>query len=246
MLTIDDKIYFEQNPTIFHIHLYGNSNVGKSSLVQKYIHNLDNSSSILSVSASLNSDIMRRNNKYRIESTLVRTNMRLYSPNSNNILLDIFDPQILPCEKKFSFYGLSEAVILMYDIFDLDSFNDIKESFIKILPYVERKTPFFLVGNKTDIDLDFIERRKVSFEDGEKYANVNNMSFFETSVFFNKNINELFESILQTFLQKKRELRNHNSNQIKQKLNTNKIQANNNEIEAIELCHRRRHMCIIS
>jgi small GTP-binding protein len=189
MLTIEDNICLKSKPVKFQINIYGNSNVGKSCLIQKYIHNLDTSSSNLIVYANLNADMMARKNKYNIESTLVVTNMRLYSPNSSNLVLNIFDPQVFPGDnKKFSHFRFSDAVILMYDVTDLQSFNDIKEDYDKILLYARPKIPFVLVGNKTDTDLDFIEDRKVSFEEGEKFANSNNMCFFETSVFFNKNI----------------------------------------------------------
>jgi len=239
MLTIEDNICLKNKPVKFQINIYGNSNVGKSSLIQKYIHNLDTSSSNLIVYANLNADMMARKNKYNIESTLVVTNMRLYSPNSSNLVLNIFDPQVFPGDnKKFSHFRFSDAVILMYDVTDLQSFNDIKEDYNKILSYVSPKIPFVLVGNKTDTDLDFIEDRKVSFEEGEKFANSNDMCFFETSVFFNKNVNELFGSIIKSLLRKEREYRK------KQKKNTDKIEEN--ETNFRELCLRRRHMCVLS
>jgi small GTP-binding protein len=239
MLTIEDNICLKNKPVKFQINIYGNSNVGKSSLIQKYIHNLDTSSSNLIVYANLNADMMARKNKYNIESTLVVTNMRLYSPNSSNLVLNIFDPQVFPGNnKKFSHFRFSDAVILMYDVTDLQSFNDIKEDYNKILSYVSPKIPFVLVGNKTDTDLDFIEDRKVSFEEGEKFANSNDMCFFETSVFFNKNVNELFGSIIKSLLRKEREFRK------KQKKNTDKIEENETNFQ--ELCLRRRHMCVLS
>ena len=236
MLTIEDNICLKNKPVKFQINIYGNSNVGKSSLVQKYIHNLDASSSNLIVYANLNADMMARKNKYNIESTLVVTNMRLYSPNSSNFVLKIFDPQIFPSNNKnFSYFRFSDAVILMYDVTDLQSFNNIKEDYDKILSYVSQNIPLVLVGNKTDTDLDFIEDRKVSFEEGKKFANSNDMCFFETSVFFNKNINELFESIIKSLLRKN------------QKKNTDKIEIDRIEQEnTLELCYHRRPRCVLS
>ncbi len=45
-----------------------------------------------------------------------------------------------------------------------------------------------LIGNKTDLEED----RKVSTEEGKKFAKENNMIFFETSAKLSNNVFEMF------------------------------------------------------
>lgn len=245
MLKEEDLKYFEKCAGFFSIYFTGNLKVGKSSLITKYIHNLNETSSNLCVNANINSNYVsqyRRN----FGNCLVSTKMRLNSPNSSNIHLQMYDQKIID-EDSFTTFIFSNAVIFVYDITCQKSFEDIKSKWLPgVAPHVFTDTPFFLVGNKKDTDSDFIADRKVSFEDGLKFAETNNMHFFELSVFLNENVNELFSSLLDILLTKEIKKRKKHaeewSKKKKQKLTSSAPVLEN----AIELSSARRKICVIS
>lgn len=236
-INIDNKC--NNVPMIIHILICGDTNVGKSSLVQQYIHNLNESKSNLSVYANLNGNLIK--GSYNIESTLVTTDMKLYSENSSNVQLQILDLQVLPGQfpKLSKMFQRNKVVIFMYDVTCIKSFNDIKERwFVKTLPQMR---PIFLIGNKMDTDSDFIVDRKVSFEDGKKFADENKMIFFETSVYLNKYINELFECLILSVMREESIKKD-----LSKIINKNLDEFKGPDFKAEELCYRRRKLCVIS
>jgi Ras-related protein Rab-1A len=92
-----------------------------------------------------------------------------------------------------TYYRGIHGVIVTYDITNRVSFKKInywidefKNKAIDI-----QNTVIFLVGNKCDQE----DKRKVSFEEGKKYADDNNFVFFEVSAKENINIDKLFFQI---------------------------------------------------
>ena len=59
-----------------------------------------------------------------------------------------------------------------------------------IQSYGTEKALVILVGNK----LDLKDRRQVSYEEGEKFARMNNLIFFETSALDATGVEEMFSS----------------------------------------------------
>ena len=64
----------------------------------------------------------------------------------------------------------------------------------------DKKIPIILVGNKCDIN---DEKRKVTFEEGEKKGNEFQIPFFETSCKDGINVKEVFERIVNDIILKK-------------------------------------------
>ena len=64
---------------------------------------------------------------------------------------------------------------------------------------VPKDIPIGLVGNKNDLE----EGRKVSTEDVKKLAEEKNMLFFEKFAKKNENVEEIFNKMLETILEKK-------------------------------------------
>ena len=58
-----------------------------------------------------------------------------------------------------------------------------------------------LVGNKLDLENE--NKRIISYEDGENYANNNNMKFIETSAYKSDNVEDAFILIVKEILEKR-------------------------------------------
>ena len=79
----------------------------------------------------------------------------------------------------------------MYDITDMNSFNSIPFWYEKIKEKSEKYTRYALVGNKCEVN-----KRKVSYEEGKKYSDKENMDIFcEISANLGNGIPQLFDMI---------------------------------------------------
>ena len=84
-----------------------------------------------------------------------------------------------------------QGVILMYDLTDRESFENIRKWLNLVTQTVSNKT-LILVGNKLDLA---DESRIVSEDEAEKLAKDNNILFFEGSGCSGENVEKIFKSI---------------------------------------------------
>jgi len=94
-----------------------------------------------------------------------------------------------------AFYRGADACILVYDITDQKSFEQIEDWKQKFVNQAnienEREYPFLLLGNKSDMS----QNRAVSQQQGEQYASNNGMTFYETSAMKGTNIDTAIQAI---------------------------------------------------
>ena len=69
------------------------------------------------------------------------------------------------------YYRCTEGIMLVYDITNLESFNNLNSWLIEIKEYISEDIYVILVGNKCDEE----DRREVSFEQGKNFAIKNGM-----------------------------------------------------------------------
>ena len=82
-----------------------------------------------------------------------------------------------------AYYRDAMGAFLVYDVTNRDSFEHLKETWIKQLKdYAHDKIQLMLVGNKVDGNLDS-SKRKVSTEEGQALAKEMDIDFTETSAF---------------------------------------------------------------
>jgi small GTP-binding protein len=92
-----------------------------------------------------------------------------------------------------------DGLLIVYAINDRKSFEKIDDW----LKEVEEKkntnynVPLVLIGNKIDLE----KEREVSFQEGEKLAQIYNMEFFECSAKDNINVNECFNCLIELIFQ---------------------------------------------
>jgi Ras-related protein Rab-1A len=81
--------------------------------------------------------------------------------------------------------------MVVYDITDPESFNNINTWLIEIEKNANKNVYKFLVGNKCDLE----DQRKISYEQGKDFAETYGMKFIETSAKTSSNVNEAFTTM---------------------------------------------------
>jgi len=89
-----------------------------------------------------------------------------------------------------SYYRNADAIIIVYDITDQESFTDVEGHITEGTRYSQRSEKF-LVGNKVDLT----NERVVDAASGKSLAEKHNILFFETSAKTGQDVDTLFESV---------------------------------------------------
>ena len=159
----------------YKIVLIGESGVGKTSIISRYINNTFDLQVLTSSSAQF------------ISKTITLSD-------DTALKLDIWDTA---GQEKFRslakiFYKDAKVIILVYDITNKMSFDNIKNYwFNEIEENSISDVILAIVGNKDDL----YEMEQVSIEEGKKFAKEKNAIFKRTSALSNRNIESLFLDI---------------------------------------------------
>ena len=87
-----------------------------------------------------------------------------------------------------AYYKNSVCAIVAYDITNRTSFENVQEWIDEVKSQTPKEILLVLVGNKIDLESE----RIVSFDEGKKLSEDNDMLFFETSAKNGNGINEVF------------------------------------------------------
>ena len=155
----------------------GNTSVGKSSFILKYIED----KFVLNYIATLGIDFKQKKLKLK---------------NGQEVRLRIYDTAGQERFKSVavSFIKKAEGVILIYDIGNKATFESLEEWIKNIKESGKENLPIILVGNKCDLPP---EKRQVELIEGKDKAEEFNIPFFETSCKEGINIKEVFEKIVE-------------------------------------------------
>ena len=96
------------------------------------------------------------------------------------------------------YYKSGVCALVVYDITNRDSFNNIGTWLEECKNNGPSTISLVLVGNKTDLE----DKRQITYEEGEEFANRNNMQFFETSALNGNNIDKLFNDTVENIIKK--------------------------------------------
>ncbi|UCE14185.1 MAG: GTP-binding protein [Candidatus Heimdallarchaeota archaeon] len=110
------------------------------------------------------------------------------------VLWDLAGQQRFGCVRPGFYYGARVALIV-FDLQNRGSFFDVKH-WIRELRRHSSKTPFILVGNKTDL-----HKREVTKEEATRLAQEFSVPYFETSALHGDNVEELFQMATRMALQ---------------------------------------------
>ncbi|BFZ00086.1 hypothetical protein BsWGS_03125 [Bradybaena similaris] len=97
-----------------------------------------------------------------------------------------------------SYYRGSMGIMLVYDITNLKSFENISKWLRNIDEHANEDVEKMILGNKCDMD----DKRQVPTSRGEAIAREHNIPFLETSAKANINVDKAFMSLAQAILNK--------------------------------------------
>merc|ERR1712014_369616 len=87
-----------------------------------------------------------------------------------------------------SYYRGAHGICVVYDVTDMDSFNNVKQWLQEIDRYACENVNKLLVGNKSDLT----SKRAVSSEQGKEFADSIGIEFLETSAKTSTNVEQAF------------------------------------------------------
>ena len=183
---------------ILKLIIVGDSGVGKTNILSRYINNEFSQTSKATVGVEF-------------FSTLVKKNRKL-------IKLQIWDTAGQERYKSITsaYYKGAKGAFVVYDITKKDSFNNI-EKWIKELKINGDEDIFIiLIGNKSDLE----EMREINVEDVKKKAEELKIGYFETSAKDGSNIEHAFDVIVGEMMKNVNIIINKNN---VKKFNKNKV-----------------------
>ena len=172
----------EKNEIKLNILGLGDSGVGQTCILRRYIENK-----------------FLKNHLATIGIDFKTKNINL---NKGNIKLKIWDTagqeRFWDLTKQYP--KVADALILIYDVTDNDSFDRLNLWIKNIKDWREESTitiPVILVGNKIDLE----DSRVVTREQGNKFAKENGFLFAECSALTGENINYIFNKLVLAILE---------------------------------------------
>lgn len=180
----EEKSENKRNVIEVKVVLLGDQSVGKSSISQRYVRNIFTGQHVATVGGAYLQQKVVLNNGVSIKLHLWDTGGQERFRAMTNL-----------------YYRDANAAILTYDITNEQSFTSL-DFWLKELKYkIDNEGMIIcLAGNKCDVSND---ERKVDYTKAKKFAEENNMIFFETSAKTDVGIKELFNALLYKLYEKK-------------------------------------------
>ena len=155
---------------LFKMLIIGDSGVGKSSLMNRFSDNIFSESYINTIGVDFK--------------------IRTIEVNGKMIKLQIWDTA---GQERFrtivsSYYRGAHGIMIVFDITDKDSFNNVNMWYNEIQKYASSNIKTILIGNKAD----FESKRQVDYSEAKEYADSMNMTYFETSAKTALNVEKSF------------------------------------------------------
>merc|ERR1711935_1008256 len=163
---------------LFKVLIIGNSHVGKSNILLRFSENVFHESFLPTIGVD-----------FKIKNVDV---------NDKVVKLHIWDTAGQERFKTITatYYKGAHGIILVYDITDRNTFNDIENWLAEIASHASPGVAKLLIGNKCDMEGD----RQVSWQEGKDFADSLGVPFLETSAKQRINIEECFKSLTLTIL----------------------------------------------
>ena len=163
---------------IFKLAILGNSAVGKTSLINQYIHQK-----------------FDRDYHPSLGANIVLKEMFVEEKNSHvkMILWDIAGQEKYDLSRKVFFQGCVGA-LFVYDVTRPVTFTELKSKWLKdLIEFGNTNAAYLLIGNKNDLT----EEKKVSTQDGKKLAiEMKASEFIETSAKDGDNVEKAFKTLI--------------------------------------------------
>jgi small GTP-binding protein len=201
----------DSDELIFKIITIGNSGVGKTSIIKRYVHDSFDENALSTIGIGL-----------AFKEVAIK--------NGKTIKLKFVDTAGQEAYKALTktYYKNTDAVLFVFSLDDKDTYKDIEE-WIKTFKEVNKdEIPKYLIGNKCDL-----QKKCVSEEEIEKLKNEHNLiAYFFTSAKLNTNINDIFIDVSERLYQKYKKYGKKNQNSI----HLEKHKSKNKEKKSCGIC----------
>jgi len=182
------NIYNPEYDFLFKIILVGDTKVGKSALMIRYVDETFTESMLSTIGVDFKMKSFTRNNK--------------------NIKIQLWDTA---GQERFrsiisSFYRGAHAVIVCFDLTNRESFEHIVQWLNEIMKYGSTNVLVILVGNKSDLKNKII----IDSDEIEKFVKDKNLKYFITSSKTGDNIDSLFDFICDELIKRQNEIIKYN------------------------------------
>ena len=169
----------EEYDFIFKVLLLGNSDVGKSSLILRYVDQVWSDTFVPTIGVDFKVKTLEIDNK--------QIKMQIWDTDGQERFRNVIS----------SYFRGSHGIFLIYDITNRDSFKNLENWLIEIEKNASQNVLKILIGNKSDL----VDDREIKTEEGQAFANRNGMKFIETSAKMNTNVNEAFETLAKLMME---------------------------------------------
>ena len=164
---------------IFKVLLLGNSDVGKSSLLLRFVDSVWNDAFVPTIGVDFKVKTLDINNQ--------KVKMQIWDTAGQERFRTVVS----------TYFRGAHGILLLYDVTNRDSFKNLESWLIEIEKNAKEKVLKILIGNKCDLTED----REISEEEGKAFALRNGMEFMETSAKMNTNVSEAFETLAKLMIE---------------------------------------------
>ena len=170
----------EEYSMIFKMILIGDSGVGKTNILNRYVNDTFSEATKSTVGVELGTKVEEYNN--------------------TKIKIQIWDTAGQERYKSITktYYKGAKGAFIVYDITKKDSFKNIDKWIQDLREFGEDDAAILIVGNKSDLE----ESREVTTDEVKKKAEVYKMAYCETSALKSKNINYAFQTLIKLVAEK--------------------------------------------
>lgn len=158
---------------VFKVIVVGDTYVGKTAIINKYV--ASEVSNYITTTVGLD---------FREKKFVGTSKIKLY-------IWDTAGQERYKSINKMYYRG-AHAVLLIFDITNLKSFQNIDYWYTSVIENGGEKSIFYLVGSK----LDQNKNRQVTTVQAQNYANIHNMKYFEASIFEKCTVNNVFTCLV--------------------------------------------------
>ena len=165
---------------LYKIVIIGDTCVGKSNILSRYLNNEFTSNTKSTVGVELGIKFLKIKN--------TSTKIQIWDTAGQERYQAITS----------SYFRGSDGCFIVYDITNETSFNNIEKWFDKIHEENDKEIPVIIVGNKCDLE----NERKVPTDKAKEKAQNLKCAFYETSALKAINIEQIFEELVNTIYDK--------------------------------------------
>ena len=171
---------------IFKMILIGDSGVGKTNILSRYLNNTFSETSKSTVGVELGTKVEQIND--------------------TKIKVQIWDTAGQERYKSITktYYKGAKGALIVYDISKKDSFKNVDKWIQDLKEFGDEDAAILIVGNKSDLE----EKREVTTEEVKKKAEVYKMAYCETSALKAQNIEHAFQTLIKLVAEKMEKKKN--------------------------------------